>query len=247
VKLLGISFRADGGLYCSPLATNAADADVPPRRCLFRTRRHRAGGPTANPGDACILDLHQTSSRMTGSGSSAIYASGELMGIGGATRIAARRSRSTAARSRRRARDRPLQLLELHMENTVAFRHDPGVLVGRLRRQRGPARSTSDVRQLSGRRATAPSVRLDQQRVYDTLHNNHEHARGTIAETTTIRVSAGRQSERHEQQDRVSRDPDRSGRPRLPPVDGSPAIDAADPSATMGVDYDGTARPQGHA
>jgi hypothetical protein len=28
---------------------------------------------------------------------------------------------------------------------------------------------------------------------------------------------------------------------------GSPAIDAADPNATLGIDYDGTTRPQGAA
>ena len=256
VKVRDLAFLGDGTVYCSPATTGGPMPTIDLLNASFDTTGAITNGPFAISASACVLHIAHTKFKMPGSGSIAIYATGELAGSGAP---ANRGSIVNLDRSQIDGGEPAIGLYNysvLHMTNSVLF---------------GPAT-------LTPYQALSPDVSSTGTIDFSTFINwtwtsgnsgpvrfvatNNLYFDGRHTDTTMYfhwSVLNGSVAEHHydlgfpqylmpagtnniHDLDPMLKDPASHD---FHLITGSPAIDAADPSATPPVDFDGTSRPQG--
>jgi hypothetical protein len=246
VKIRNLDFLADGGLYCMPGTPGGGAPVFDLQDVSFDATGTTQAGPYLIQATACVIDLKRTKFKIT-SGGTGIYASGELAG-GGAP--ANRGSIVTIDRSSFDGGEPAIGLYNysvVHMTNSVLF---GTVTTFAALQYDSSATGTVDFSTfvnwswLSGNVAT--KFIASNNVFYDPLHNNSNTLTGYGAEHHYDMAfpQAGQPNGTNNTYNVNPMLADPANK-NFHLMAGSPAIDAADPSAMPPVDNEGTPRPQG--
>lgn len=248
VKIRGLAFLGDGGVYCAPGTVGGTAPTFDLQDVSFDTTGTTQTGPFAIQATACVLDIRRTTFKLVARYDTGIYASGELMASGAP---ANRGSIVTIDRSSFDGGEPAIGLYNysaIHLKNSLMFGAVPTFAA--LGYNDTTVSGTVDFSTfinwswLSG----SGPVRFvaSNNLFYDPLHANTNSLTGLRAEhhydLAFPQMVYPQGTNNMIGMDPMLKDPANKD---FHLMTGSPAIDAADPTSTTPVDYEATARPQG--